>query len=630
MDKRQLTIMKKIVALCLTSLLLMSSILLAPVAHSANALGNKFSFLSSEPELMKVNDAFVFDYQQQGNQLKINFVIAEGYYLYRDKLQFSVDGAVIGDIELPHGKNHHDEYFGDQEVFYSFVEIPIAFKEAQEGAVFHVTFMGCAEGTLCYPPTKRDVTLSAIEANDGKIVSKKVIGAPDDTQSANLTNATDAPAPPITEQDTLNQMLQNDSLLWTLVIFFGLGIGLALTPCVFPMYPILSGIIVGQGQKLSTAKAFTLSMAYVQGMAITYSLLGLVVASAGLKFQAALQHPAILIFLAVMFVLLSLSMFGMYDLKLPSKWQEKMNSMSNNQKGGNLIGVFMMGVISGLVASPCTTAPLSGVLIYVAQSGDLLQGFLALYVLSMGMGLPLLVIGTSGGKILPRAGAWMDIIKTIFGFLLISVSIVMIGRIWPGLVSDLLWSVWAISLIAYLMHQNRLSEFNWKQSTRGVLLLLALMASFSYGFQAMMAGFGHTSVQMNQAGVEGKPKTEANHFIRIKSLDDLEVELDKASISGKTVMLDLYADWCVACKEFEAITFKNADVEARMKKMVLLQADVTASDDIDIELLEHYGVLGLPTLLMFNTDGKQREDLRVTGFMGPKDFAAHLDILLAK
>ncbi|RPA64519.1 protein-disulfide reductase DsbD [Shewanella frigidimarina] len=620
--------MKKLVAICLTSLLMMSSILLAPTAHSANVLSNKFSFLSSEPELMKVNDAFVFDYQQQGNQLKINFVIAEGYYLYRDKLQFSVDGAVIGDIELPHGKNHHDEYFGDQEVFYSFVEIPIAFKEAQADAVFHVTFMGCAEGTLCYPPTKHDVTLTAIEANDGTLSSKKVIGAPDDAQAS--TTATDAPAAPITQQDTLNQMLQNDSLLWTLVIFFGLGIGLALTPCVFPMYPILSGIIVGQGKKLSTAKAFTLSMAYVQGMAITYSLLGLVVASAGLKFQAALQHPAILIFLAVMFVLLSLSMFGMYDLKLPSKWQEKMNSMSNNQKGGNLIGVFMMGVISGLVASPCTTAPLSGVLIYVAQSGDLLQGFLALYVLSMGMGLPLLVIGTSGGKILPRAGAWMDIIKTIFGFLLISVSIVMIGRIWPGLVSDLLWSLWAICLVAYLMHQNRLSEFNWKQSTRGVFLLLALMASFSYGFQAIMTGFGHKTPDITQAGVEGKAQNKENHFIRIKSLEDLEVELDKASISGKTVMLDLYADWCVACKEFEAITFKNKDVATRMSQMVLLQADVTASDDIDITLLEHYGVLGLPTLLMFNSDGKQREDLRVTGFMGPKEFAAHLDILLAK
>lgn len=625
MDKRQLTIMKKIVAICLTSLLMMSSIILSPMAHSANASSSKFSFLSSEPELMKVNDAFVFDYQQQGNQLKINFVIAEGYYLYRDKLQFSVDGAVIGDIELPHGKNHHDEYFGDQEVFYSFVEIPIAFKEAQADAVFHVTFMGCAEGTLCYPPTKRDVTLTAIAANDGKLTKKEVIGAttPPDTGATNA---------PITQQDNLNQMLQKDSLLWTLVIFFGLGIGLALTPCVFPMYPILSGIIVGQGKKLSTAKAFTLSMAYVQGMAITYSLLGLVVASAGLKFQAALQHPAILIFLAVMFVLLSLSMFGMYDLKLPSKWQEKMNSMSNSQKGGNLIGVFIMGVISGLVASPCTTAPLSGVLIYVAQSGDLLQGFLALYVLSMGMGLPLLIIGTSGGKILPRAGAWMDIIKTVFGFLLISVSIVMIGRIWPGLVSDLLWSVWAISLIGYLMHQNRLSEFNWKQSTRGVLLLLALMASFSYGFQAIMSSFGHQTPQMTQASIDGKAQAqpESNHFTRIKSLEDLEVELDKASISGKTVMLDLYADWCVACKEFEAITFVNDEVAKRMSQMVLLQADVTASDDVDIALLEHYGVLGLPTLLMFNQDGEQREDLRVTGFMGPKDFAAHLDLLLAK
>ena len=617
--------MKKLVVFCLTSLLLMSSIILSPMVHSANATSNAFSFLSNEPKLMPVNEAFAFDYEQQGNQLKISFVIADGYYLYRDKLQFSANGAVIGDIELPRGKNHNDEYFGDQEVYYSFVEIPVGLKQADADALFHVTFMGCAEGTLCYPPTKNEVKLTAVEANDGNIITKKVIGAPVATQSE---AATDTAKAPITQQDNLSQMLQNDSLLWTLAIFFGLGIGLALTPCVFPMYPILSGIIVGQGKKLSTGKAFTLSMAYVQGMAITYSLLGLVVASAGLKFQAALQHPAILIFLAVMFVLLSLSMFGMYDLKLPSKWQEKMNDMSNNQKGGNLIGVFLMGVISGLVASPCTTAPLSGALIYVAQSGDLVQGFLALYVLSMGMGVPLLIIGTSGGKILPRAGAWMDIIKTVFGFLLISVSIVMVGRIWPGLVSDLLWSIWGVALTGYLMHQNKLSEFNWKQTTRGVLLLLTLLASFSYGFQALMTAFGHETPSITQAGIEGKGKTEANHFIRIKSLADLEVELDKASISGKTVMLDLYADWCVACKEFEAITFKDKEVAQRLDQMILLQADVTASDDVDIELLEHYGVLGLPTLLMFNQDGEQREDLRVTGFMGPKDFAAHLDLLL--
>ncbi|MEZ9234209.1 protein-disulfide reductase DsbD [Shewanella sp. 10N.286.52.A9] len=620
--------MKKIFALIFTTLLLLS-----PLAHSEDIFSNsnKFSFLQDEPELMPVEEAFVFDYQQKGNQVAISFVIADGYYMYRDKLQFSADGAVIGDIDLPKGKMHDDEYFGEQAVYYSFVTLPLAIKEAADDAKVQVTFMGCAEGKLCYPPTKRDVILDAVEANDGKIATKKaIIGDAYAAKKAadNASENTDTQAP-ITQQDSLSQMLANDSLMWTLIIFFGLGIGLALTPCVFPMYPILSGIIVGQGKQLSTAKAFTLSMAYVQGMAITYSLLGLVVASAGMKFQAALQHPAILIFLAVMFVLLSLSMFGMYELRLPGKWQDKMNTLSNNQKGGNLVGVFFMGVISGLVASPCTTAPLSGALIYVAQSGDLLQGFLALYVLSMGMGVPLLIIGTSGGKLLPRAGAWMDIIKTIFGFLLISVSIVMVGRIWPGVVSDVLWSIWGISLTGYLMHQNKLSEFNWKQTTRGVLLMLTLLASFSYGFQAVMSALGMQAPSMSTQ-ISQTAKVEHAEFTIIKSVEDLEVELDKASISGKTVMLDLYADWCVACKEFENITFVDPEVMSRLDQMVLLQADVTKSDAIDVELLEHFSVLGLPTLLMFDENGNQREDLRVTGFMGPKPFAEHLDLLLKK
>ncbi|KPZ73214.1 Thiol:disulfide interchange protein DsbD precursor [Shewanella sp. P1-14-1] len=620
--------MKKIFALIFTTLLLLS-----PLAHSEDIFSNsnKFSFLQDEPELMPVEEAFVFDYQQKGNQVAISFVIADGYYMYRDKLQFSADGAVIGDIDLPKGKMHDDEYFGEQAVYYSFVTLPLAIKEAADDAKVQVTFMGCAEGKLCYPPTKRDVILDAVEANDGKIATKKaIIGDAYAAKKAadNASENTDTQAP-ITQQDSLSQMLANDSLMWTLIIFFGLGIGLALTPCVFPMYPILSGIIVGQGKQLSTAKAFTLSMAYVQGMAITYSLLGLVVASAGMKFQAALQHPAILIFLAVMFVLLSLSMFGLYELRLPGKWQDKMNTLSNNQKGGNLVGVFFMGVISGLVASPCTTAPLSGALIYVAQSGDLLQGFLALYVLSMGMGVPLLIIGTSGGKLLPRAGAWMDIIKTIFGFLLISVSIVMVGRIWPGVVSDVLWSIWGISLTGYLMHQNKLSEFNWKQTTRGVLLMLTLLASFSYGFQAVMSALGMQAPSMSTQ-ISQTAKVEHAEFTIIKSVEDLEVELDKASISGKTVMLDLYADWCVACKEFENITFVDPEVMSRLDQMVLLQADVTKSDAIDVELLEHFSVLGLPTLLMFDENGNQREDLRVTGFMGPKPFAEHLDLLLKK
>ncbi|MGI2021610.1 protein-disulfide reductase DsbD [Shewanella glacialipiscicola] len=608
--------MKKLLSLIFTSLLI-----LTPLAHSEGVFGNKFDFMKSEPELMPVDQAFAFDFKQEGNQVKLNWVIADGYYMYRDKLKFSVNGAELGTIALPKGKPHNDEYFGEQEVYYTYVDIPVGLKQADEKATLTVTFMGCAEGKLCYPPTKREVVLKAVAANDGLIAGAKT------TESAAIAepSATDkSNTQPITQQDTLSQMLSNDSLIWTLVIFFGLGVGLALTPCVFPMYPILSGIIVGQGKKLSTAKAFTLSMAYVQGMAITYSILGLVVASAGLKYQAALQHPAVLVVLAILFFVLSLSMFGLYDLKLPSSWQQKMNSVSNNQKGGNLVGVFFMGVISGLVASPCTTAPLSGALVYVAQTGDLLQGFLALYVLSMGMGLPLLIIGTSGGKLLPRAGAWMDIIKTVFGFLLIAVSIVMLGRIWTGVISDVLWSLWGVSFTGYLMHQNKLSPFNWKQTVRAVLLTLMLLASFSYGFQAVM---GHFGFNHNPVGTTATTE-EVHGFKRIKSIEDLEYEIAAASAQGKPVMLDLYADWCVACKEFEAITFKDAAVLARMNKIVLLQADVTKSDKVDVALLEKYHVLGLPTLLIFNEQGEQREDLRVTGFMGPKDFAAHLDHLV--
>lgn len=614
--------MKKLLSLIFTALLF-----LTPLTLSGNAFANSFGFLKSEPELMPVDQAFAFDFKQEGNRVTLNWVIADGYYMYRDKLKFSVNGAELGTIELPKGKPHNDEYFGEQEVYYTYIDIPVGLKQADENGTLSVTFMGCAEGKLCYPPTKRDVTLKAVAANDGLLVSTDNAAAPD-ASSGEEASSVQAPTQPITQpitqQDTLSQMLSSDSLIWTLVIFFGLGIGLALTPCVFPMYPILSGIIVGQGQKLSTAKAFTLSMAYVQGMAITYSILGLIVASAGMKYQAALQHPAVLVVLAILFFVLSLSMFGLYDLKLPSSWQEKMNSVSNNQKGGNLVGVFLMGVISGLVASPCTTAPLSGALVYVAQTGDLLQGFLALYVLSMGMGVPLLIIGTSGGKLLPRAGAWMNIIKTVFGFLLIAVSIVMLGRIWTGVVSDVLWSLWGISFTGYLMHQNKLSAFNWKQTVRSVLLTLALLASFSYGFQAVM---GHLGFTHNPVSTAATPE-QAHGFKRIKSIEDLEQEIAAATAQGKPVMLDLYADWCVACKEFEAITFKDADVLTRMNKIVLLQADVTKSDAVDVALLEKYNVLGLPTLLMFNEQGEQREDLRVTGFMGPKDFAAHLDHLV--
>ncbi|MCH1926089.1 protein-disulfide reductase DsbD [Shewanella sp. C32] len=597
----------------LLPLLLGVLVIVAGAVQADNSFAKKFPFLTSEPELMPVEKAFAFEAKQDGNKVTLSWVIADGYYMYRDKLNIAVSNAELGDIAKPVGEDHHDDYFGNQAVYRTYIEIPVALKQAAADGKLSVTFMGCAEGKLCFPPTTRDVDLTEVAANDGVLA-----GVATDAASADT-----ATSQPLTEQDSLlQQLVHGDSWLLTLLSFFVLGIGLALTPCVFPMYPILSGIIVGQGGKVSTARAFTLSMTYVQGMAITYSVLGLIVATAGMKYQAALQSPPVLIAIAILFVLLSLSMFGMYELQLPSRWQEKLTGLSNKQQGGKLGGVFVMGVLSGLVASPCTTAPLSAVLVYVAQSGDLLQGFVTLYVLSMGMGLPLLLIGTSGGKLLPRAGAWMNIIKHIFGFLLIMVAIIMLGRIWPGLVSDLLWSLWAICFVGYLLHQNKLTPVSWKHTSREVVLLLALLGSFSYGLQAVMGYLGYS--------VSNHAATSEQHggFNTIKTLPEFQAALAQAKAEGKPVMLDLYADWCVACKEFANITFKDAAVASRMSNLVLLKADVTAMDDEDQALLDAYNVLGLPTLLFVDADGELRDDLRVTGFMGPTEFANHLDHLL--
>ncbi|ADN74694.1 cytochrome c biogenesis protein transmembrane region [Ferrimonas balearica DSM 9799] len=585
----------------LTRLLLLPLLGLLSLGASAN-----FSFLKQEPQVLPVDQAYLFDFRQQDNALQLTWTMAgDQYYLYQDKfvLKVEVDGsAELGPIQYPSPVIHTDEFFGDQPVYFNDVTLTIPVLEAQGEAAVTVTYQGCLDKVLCYPPTKQTVYLSAVAANDGL-----------------LTTAAPAPAAPQTQQDGLAALLAGDGLLLPLVTFFGLGILLAFTPCVFPMYPILTGIIAGQGKKLSTGKAFALSMTYVQGMALTYSLLGLVVASAGVKYQAALQSPAVLIGLAILFVVLSLSMFGLYNLQLPSSLQGKLANAQNQQKGGSFIGVFVMGLISGLVASPCTTAPLSGALIYVAQSGDLVLGGLALYALSMGMGLPLLLLGTSGGKLLPKAGAWMEAIKHVFGFLLIAVSIMMLDRLWPGTIMDVIWALWGVALAGYLLHQNKKTAFSWMQTVRNVVVVLGLFASVSYGFHAVMN--------------RGETLASAQHavqFIKVKTVQDLEREVAKAGAEGKTVMLDLYADWCVACKEFEHKTFPQPQVTARTDKMVLLQADVTANDAQDIELLESYQVLGLPTLLFFTPEGEELNQLRVTGFMGPNPFADHLDAVLAQ
>lgn len=584
----------------LSPLLLLLSLLAAPAQASSQDLLSSLGIeASSQPKFLKVDEAFVLESEQQGNKLLLTLRLADGYYLYRHSISVKGDNLAFEPLTLPAGTEHEDDFFGKTRVFYQELQIPVTLTQVGDSASLKISYQGCTEG-LCYPPTDKRIPVQPLTATG-------------DAGQADPADATEAPTG--SQQDRLAAALGSQGFWLSIAAFFALGLGLAFTPCVFPMYPILTGIIAGAGQHLSTRRAFLLSFVYVQGMAVTYTLLGLVVASAGLKFQAALQHPYVLIGLSVMFVLLALSMFGLYTLQLPSSLQTRLSGLSNRQQGGSVVGVAIMGMISGLVCSPCTTAPLSGALIYVAQSGDLWLGGAALYALSLGMGLPLLLLGTSGGKLLPKAGAWMDVIKQLFGFALLAVPILLLSRLLSDQVATLLWLGWALLLCGYLYHHNQHRPHSVGKSLGGFVLLLAMMSLVVVGKELLLPA----------SGVSANTQTQAPQFTRIKTLDDLKSRLEAAR--GKPVLLDLYADWCVACKEFEHKTFSDPEVRARFADMVLLQADVTANDDADVDLLNGLNVLGLPTLIFFDAAGNEVSGQRVTGFMGPAEFLGQLDKL---
>lgn len=589
----------------LSPLLLLCALLTTAVgcapAHASGAdlLSSLGIEANAKPKFLQVDEAFQIESEQRGDQLLLTLHIADDYYLYRHSLRFKGNNLTFSEPALPEGTEHEDDFFGKTRVYYQQVSIAVPLKEVGENATLRVRYQGCTDG-LCYPPTDKLIDV-----------------APLVTATAASTAETAQSVAPVSQQDQLAAALGHQGFWLSIVAFFALGLGLAFTPCVFPMYPILTGIIAGAGHRLSTGRAFLLSLVYVQGMAVTYTLLGLVVASAGLKFQAALQHPYVLIGLSVMFVLLALSMFGLYTLQLPSSLQTRLSGLSNRQQGGSVVGVAIMGMISGLVCSPCTTAPLSGALIYVAQSGDLWLGGAALYALSLGMGLPLLLLGTSGGKLLPKAGAWMDVIKQLFGFALLAVPILLLSRLWSDQIATLAWLGWGLLLCGYLYHHNQHQPHSVAKSVRGFVLLLAMISAVVVGKDLLQPA--------TPAAVTADASQTAPQFIRIKTLDDLKVQL--AAARGKPVLLDLYADWCVACKEFEHKTFSDPTVRERFGQMVLLQADVTANDDADIELLNGLNVLGLPTLIFFDREGKELTGQRVTGFMGPIPFAKHLEMV---
>ncbi|WP_306519162.1 protein-disulfide reductase DsbD [Rheinheimera sp.] len=609
-------------------------VLLASFSLQANDLLSKLQ----GNQFLPVDQAFVFDFVQQDNTLKISWQIADGYYLYKDKFKLAGVAVNFSHPTYPPGMPYEDEYFGKTEIYLHQVVLSVPLSNIDKDAVLKVRYQGCAKAGLCYPVQTKEIPLfqpqaantdttnSAAVLSDitGDIAGETNHSAADTASNPDSATTSNTKAP-VSSQVELAGRLTEDRSLWTLGLFFLLGLGLAFTPCVFPMYPILTSIIAGQGQQLSTGRAFRLSMAYVQGMAITYSLLGLVVASAGVQFQAYFQHPAVLIGISILFVLLALAMFGVLTLQLPGSWQEKVGGLSNKQQGGSLKGALTMGALSGLVASPCTTAPLTGVLLYIAQSGDMAYGALVLYVLSMGMGLPLLLIGSSGGKWLPKPGAWMDVIKAGFGFLLLSVPLVLLERIVPDKVLIVLASLLAICAALFLHTVQQQLQKPVAKAICWLLATLLVVATFSWNLKFWFAPVSTAVVATSNANSTNN--AEAGKFIDIKTLADLDSELEKAKAANQYVMLDLFAEWCVACKEFEHITFADTGVKTEMAKIRLLRIDVTKATEQDQQVLDKFSVLGLPTLLFFAPNGSELTQSRVTGFMPPAEFQAHLQQL---
>lgn len=587
-------------------------------AQSTNAL----AALQQGSQFLPVEQAFVMDFRQQENKLQVSFTIADGYYLYKDKFKFVGIDAAFSHPQYPKGVMITDEYFGESEVYFHQVVLDIPLSQLGSEAMLKVRFQGCAEAGLCYPVQTLDIPLiaPAVTASASTADAAAALGITDNSAADDSTTTSTAP---VSEQLQLLDKLQSDSTVKALFLFFLLGLGLAFTPCVFPMYPILTSIIVGQGQQLSGKRAFSLSMAYVQGMAISYSLLGLLVASLGLQFQTYFQHPVVLIAISILFVFLALAMFGVFNLSLPEKWQNKVNNLSNKQQGGSIKGAALMGLLSGLVASPCTTAPLTAALLYVAQSGDLALGALTLYILSMGMGLPLLILGSTGGKFLPKAGAWMDVVKASFGFLLLAVPVWLLSRFLPAYVVVIAATLVLLMLAVYLHRlSQQLSSGTTGQSISWMLALVIVLSTTGANLWYWLPGTTVTQV----AGQSVTPQN--TEFKLVKTLDELQQEVKKSAEAGKPVLVDLFAEWCVACKEFEHITFADGEVKSLMAQFTLIKIDVTHATEQDQQLLDHFQVLGLPTLLLFDKNGSELTQSRITGFMGPKDFSAHLGPIL--
>jgi len=542
--------------------------------------------------------------------LYIRWEIQPGYYLYRDSLKAvsATPGATVGPLRLPGAEPKQDESRGRTEVYYTEVVAEAAVGGADGPLQARVSYQGCKEDSICYPPQ-----------------TMMLVVAPAAAAATAAGDAGPAISPVVSEQDRLAAMMGTANLALVMLTFAGLGLLLAFTPCCLPMVPILSGIIVGQGETVTTIRAFSLSLTYVLGMALTYTIAGAAFAAAGGQVQAALQQPWVIIGMAALFIALALSMFGWYELQVPSVLMNRVHAASGRQRGGTYVGTAIMGALSALVVTTCVAPPLVAALTVIAQTGDMTRGALALFALAMGMGLPLLVIGTSAGRLLPRAGAWMNTVKGAFGFMMLGLAVWMLGRLLPPGVTMALWAALVFIAGVFLGAFQALGSDATpaRKLAKGVGLLAAL-----YGAALLVGALAGARDPLQplgtlQAGATNRTAT-APVFRRIKSITDLEQAVAAAGQAGKPVMLDFYADWCASCIEMERYTFSNPAVQAALSGVVLLQADVTANDAEDQALLRRFGIFGPPGILFFGADGREREGYRIVGFKDAATFASHV------
>lgn len=601
---------------------------------------------TNEPELLAPEVAYVpVVTRASPDSIELLWSINPGYYLYRDKTKATLTSSdsTLGKPDVDEGTIQHDEFFGDVYVWRDEARMvfPVA-PAAKPGseATLEIAWQGCADIGVCFPPKRTTLTVSfddapaggssSIGSAESNSIESDPVGSVTRDGAATPTTSSEASVPLQSEQGRLAELLGSRGLWLNAAMFFGLGLLLAFTPCVLPMIPILSSLIVGRGDDMTTGRAFRLSLTYVLVMATTYAVLGVVVGLSGYNIQPMLQDPVVLSVIALLFVVLSLAMFGLYELQIPRGLQEKLSAWSNNQRGGEVGGVAIMALISTLIVGPCVTAPLAGALIYIADTGDAAIGGVALFSLGLGMGAPLLLIGTSAGTWLPRAGAWMERTKQLFGILLLAMAIYMLSRFLPASIVMALAGALALSSGVLFGATDTLNTASsgTQRFTKGLglvvsvyglaLLIGAMSGSGSYirPLEALAARGG--------SGAESVSAEKTLAFRLIKGPSGLQAAVAEAAAQGRPVMLDFYADWCVSCKEMEAFTFTDDGVHAALANALLVQADVTANDAEDQALLKQFGLFGPPGIIFYDAEGNELPGARVVGYVPADRFAEHV------